>query len=271
MNTNTDLCSAALATVPAAHVSSKYKHVRTLDLLAPLFDAGWVVDSQIVTKSARPEHAKHALKLSNRDLAITGEYRPQIVVRNGSNGDAALQVSAGLYRFACANGIVAGASCLTVKVSHRGNDLQARAVAAVETVAERLPSLTETVARWSSKTLTEAAQDEFARRAAALRWDTSESLTVNLSDLSASRRYDDYGSDLWHTFNRVQETLIKGGARVTRRLHSSAGRYDHSAGVFVEGPTFYTDTRDARAVNSIEANLKINTSLWNLAEEFSNS
>lgn len=271
MNTNTDLCSAALATVPAAHVSAQYKHVRTLDLLAPLFDAGWRVDSQIVTKSATPEHAKHALKLSHDKHNTGGEYRPQIVIRNGSNGDAALQVSAGLYRFACANGIVAGASCLTAKVSHRGNDLQARAVAAVETVADRLPSLTETVARWSSKTLTEAAQIEFARRAAALRWDTSESLTVNLGDLTTSRRYGDYGADLWLTFNRAQEALIKGEVRVTRRLHSTAGRYDHSAGVFVEGPTFFTDTRLARPVTAIESNLKINTALWNLAEEFSNN
>jgi hypothetical protein len=272
MNTNTAiLCSAALATAPASHVSAQYKHVRTLDLLAPLFDAGWRVDSQIVTRSAHPEHAKHALKLSHPEITGAGEYRPQIVVSNGSNGDTKLKVSAGLWRFACANGIVAGAACLTAAVSHRGNDLQARAVAAVETVAERLPSLSETVARWSSQTLTEAAQIEFARRAAALRWDISEALTVDLGDLTTSRRYGDYGADLWLTFNRAQEALIKGEVRVTRRIHATAGRYDHSAGVFVDGPTFCTDTRCARPVTAIESNLKINTALWNLAEEFSHS
>ena len=272
---NTNLCSAALATVPAAHVSAQYKHVRTLDLIAPLLDAGWLVDSQLVTKCAHPEHAKHALKLSHPKIGGAGEYRPQIVISNGSNGDAKLKVSAGLWRFACANGIVVGSALLTAAVSHRGKDLQARAVAAVETVADRLPSLTETVARWSSKTLSDATQIEFARRAAALRWDTSEALTVNLSDLSASRRYDDHGDNLWLTFNRVQESLINGGVRVTRRVNGLSGALEWSRGqnryVITEGPNFVTRTSETRAVTAIEANLKINTALWNLAEEFSNS
>jgi len=272
---NTNLCSAALATVPAAHVSAQYKHVRTLDLIAPLLDAGWLVDSQLVTKCAHPEHAKHALKLSHPKIGGAGEYRPQIVISNGSNGDAKLKVSAGLWRFACANGIVVGSALLTAAVSHRGKDLQARAVAAVESVADRLPALDETVALWQTRKLSDATKMEFARRAAAIRWDVSESLTVNLDDMISVQRYADYNNDLWSIFNRVQEATIKGGVRVTRRVNGLSGSLqwsrDQNRYVITEGPNFVTRTSETRAVTAIEANLKINTSLWNLAEEFSHS
>ena len=57
---------------------------------------------------------------------------------------------------------------------------------------------------------------------------------------------DDRAPDLWTTFNRVQENIIKGGVR---------GR--NATGKRVT----------TRAVNGIDQDIKLNRALWVLAEE----
>jgi Domain of unknown function (DUF932) len=60
------------------------------------------------------------------------------------------------------------------------------------------------------------------------------------------RRNGDEGSDLWTTFNRVQEGLIRGGSR----CRTPQGR-----------------RMRARAVQGIDQNVGLNQALWTLAEE----
>jgi len=66
-----------------------------------------------------------------------------------------------------------------------------------------------------------------------------------------SNRAADKGNDIWKTFNRIQENLIKGNVRYDR--YNEAGRYQG------RGRT--------REVKSIDGNLKLNQALWTLAEE----
>ncbi|SET65188.1 protein of unknown function [Nitrosospira multiformis] len=60
------------------------------------------------------------------------------------------------------------------------------------------------------------------------------------------RRFSDRASNMWTTFSRVQESLIKGGIR--RRSKSGSSLPTH-------------------AVNGIDQNVKLNRALWILAEE----
>jgi len=262
MNT-TNLCLPALSTAPSPTVSAKYQHITTSELLAPLFCRGWVIDDQQVTRSTQPEHAKHILRLSNPDLGTFGDYKPQVVVSNSGGGQSSFVALAGLLKFACANGITIGTGLMHIKVPHRGNDLQFRAVSAVESVVHKLPTIANTVTRWAAKPLSEVSQAEFYRRAAAIRWDISDNLTVRLDDMATVRRVEDRSTDLWTTFNRAQECLIRGGIRVSRRVYVDPR-------MSVQGPQFQTSTTTAKAVTSIDQNLRINTTLWSLAEEFSN-
>ena len=62
-----------------------------------------------------------------------------------------------------------------------------------------------------------------------------------------ARRPEDEGRDLWHTMNRVQESLTRGGVsdhRVDRR-----GRL-----------------RSVRGIGSIDSKVSLNKDLWGLAE-----
>lgn len=253
---------AASATAASPAVSARYSHVRTLDLIEPLLADGWQVRKQTVARSlvTAPEHRAHEIRLSFGDRRMVGDSVPEVIIRNGADGATALNLSAGLFRLVCSNGLTVGAASFSANIRHVGRDLQTRVLAAARDIAAKTEELPEIVARWSERKLSVAETVEFNRRAAALRWN-EPNLTVEMTGMSSSvfgsaRRVGDYGSDLWRTFNRAQESLIKGGVRVRRSLPLIGVDY-------VEGR--------ARAVSSIDTAARLNTDLWNLAAEFSNN
>jgi hypothetical protein len=68
---------------------------------------------------------------------------------------------------------------------------------------------------------------------------------VTETQVLTPRRFDDRGSDLWSTFNRIQENLVKGGLNG----RSAQGRRQRT-----------------RPVQGIDQNLRLNRALWMLAE-----
>ena len=129
--------------------------------------------------------------------------------------------------------------------------------------AETLPALLENIQRMRQTHWGHDVARGFVLQAASLRWqrDPSEtdilaetgqgsfSTLHTLRDLDAATRYGDAGQDAWRTFNRVQEGLIRGGVRV--RSYTDRNPYGK--------------TRRARAVASIAETVRINRSLWDMA------
>jgi hypothetical protein len=73
--------------------------------------------------------------------------------------------------------------------------------------------------------------------------------------LLEARRYADKGNDLWRTWNVVQENLLKGGMHDTDRRREAR----------------LSDLRAPsapREVVAINERIRINRSLWDLAENF---
>lgn len=88
----------------------------------------------------------------------------------------------------------------------------------------------------------------FAKAALSLRYDPNDRkpAPITESQILAPRRNADTGADLWTTFNRVQENLVRGGlnARTTN------GRRART-----------------REVTGIDQSVKVNRALWLLADE----
>ena len=98
-----------------------------------------------------------------------------------------------------------------------------------------------------SLTLNEGEQMAFARATLTLKYEDSEKpAPITERDLLTPRRFPDLASDMWTTFSRVQENLIKGGIRGRNK----SGR-----------------PMTTRAVTGIDQNVKLNRALWVLAEE----
>lgn len=68
---------------------------------------------------------------------------------------------------------------------------------------------------------------------------------MTATQILAPRRYEDRQNDLWTTFQKLQENLLKGGLPG----RTAKGRRSHT-----------------RAVNGIDGDIKLNRALWVMAE-----
>jgi hypothetical protein len=74
------------------------------------------------------------------------------------------------------------------------------------------------------------------------------------------QRNEDTGTDLWTSFNRVQERVIRGGMDVTlrRNRHNEAG----------ELTDIFESTRKATAIRGAIKQVRLNQELFQIAESF---
>lgn len=88
------------------------------------------------------------------------------------------------------------------------------------------------------------AQHSLAKAALAYRFG-EEYQPVTESQILAPRRWQDESDDLWTTYQRIQENLLKGG---------------------LSGRTAQGKRTHTRPVNGIDGDVKLNRALWVMAE-----
>jgi len=243
----------------AAHDSrsARYAYIATAEILRGLSLQGFKVYSaqQSRTRDAdRTGHTKHLLRLRHESMrALTvGDSAPEIVLINSHDGSSAYQMSGGMYRLACSNGLmVPDGVCQSIKVQHTGHILDKVTAGAFE-VLDGLTRVVDSRDSMRALTLNQGEQKAFAHAAALLRFEPEEGAAapVTPEQINRPRRMDDTGADLWATFNRVQENIVKGGMR--GRTVDANGR---------------AHVRAVRAVTGIDQDVKLNRALWALAEE----
>lgn len=237
--------------------SARYAYVATQEILAGLSREGFAVYSAKQSAARSDEkrgHTKHMLRLrhASQTALCVGDSVPEIVLVNSHDGSSSYQMMGGMYRLACNNGLmVPDGVCQTVKVQHSGKILDRVTEGAYE-VLDGLTRVVEHRDGMRALTLNDGEQRAFAHAAAMLRFDPEEgeALPVQPEQVNRARRMDDKAGDLWTTFNRVQENVIKGGLMgATRDANNRLQR------------------RRTREVTGIDQDVKLNRALWTLAEE----
>lgn len=239
----------------AAHDSrsTRYAYIPTIDVLAGLRREGFEVFSATQARARtedRREHTKHLLRLRHASQfgRLDADSTPEIVLLNSHDGSSSYQMMGGVFRMVCANGlIVPDGTCQTVKVQHSGK-VQDKVI---EGAFEVLDGLTRVIDSRDAMRAVSLSDDEsriLARAALQLRFDPTEEKAAPVTEdqVLRARRIDDRAPDLWTTFNRVQENVIRGGL---------AGRNANGA------------RQRTRAVTGIDQDVKLNRALWTLAEE----
>ena len=239
---------------PAAFASghemtSRYAMVETHRVIARLADVGYY---PVDAKQERPRTTNPALGLhrvtlrheSYLDLQHVGSEIPQITVINSHNGRTNLRLNAGVFRPACANGMMIGRAQFQHDIRHAG-DAFVEAMAFAENMTERLDELEQLVSIWDRVLMSRPRQLEFAQRAAALRFGPVHDC-YDPAQLLNSRRWADDGGSLWKVFNRVQENCTKPG---------------------VLGRNFRGRQVRSGSLDAIGSNARFNKSLWNLAAD----
>jgi hypothetical protein len=228
--------------------SSTYTFIPTERVLTGLMQAGFVpVDARQAKARRGLTHARHVVRLRRRfETVQLRDAVPEVVFLNSHDGTSAYQLRVGLFRVVCTNGLIVSLGAFpSFRMAHRGDIVDEVVTSALE-ISERFGVLAGQVERMEQRHLLKDEQLAFAERALAVRFPEPQEVGIQAAQLLTCRRTDDLGNDLWSVLNKVQENLLQGGLS---RLAGSGRR-----------------TR-TRRITSIREDVRINSRLWDLAEE----
>lgn len=225
--------------------SDRYTYIPTITLLDNLrregFQPFFACQTRVRDLSKR-DHTKHMLRL-RREGQITGNQVPEIILLNSHDGSSSYQMLPGLFRAVCQNGLICGETFGEVRVPHKGDVIERVIEGAYEVLGifDRVDEKREEMQRLM---LPQPAQQALAKAALTYRFG-DEHQPVSESQILSPRRWQDESPDLWTTYQRIQENLIKGGLRG----RNAQGR-----------------NQQTRAVRGIDGDVKLNRALWVMAE-----
>tara|TARA_R100001377_G_C3185861_1_gene108519 strand:- start:507 stop:1433 length:927 start_codon:yes stop_codon:yes gene_type:complete len=201
-------------------LSNHYSFVPTMNVVKDLQTMGWdCVDAKQVKsrKKSTQGYQKHMMTFEHPKYKVEGvEEYPQLLLTNSHDGGNAFQLSAGIFRLVCSNGLVIKTEDYgSQRLIHKGYSFEA----VQEMVEGFIATIDETMTRITAmkqKELNQEEMVEFAKQAALLRF-TSKSYNegnidkvVYIDELLEATRKEDSGKRLWEVFNRVQERLVGG-------------------------------------------------------------
>ncbi|PEH73927.1 DUF932 domain-containing protein [Edwardsiella tarda] len=225
--------------------SERYAYIPTITVLENLqregFQPFFACQTRVRDQSRR-EHTKHLLRL-RRAGQINGQQVPEILLLNSHDGASSFQLLPGIFRSVCTNSLVCGQSFGEIRVPHRGNVVEKVIEGAYEVLGifDRVEEKREAM---QSLRLPPPAQQAFAKAALNYRFG-EEHQPVTTTQILTPRRDEDRSDDLWTTYQRIQESLIKGG---------------------LPGRTTQGKRTHTRAINGIDGDVKLNRALWVMAE-----
>ena len=252
---------SAIAVAQHSSRSDRYTYIPTSEVIKGMERAGFLPFAATQSRcrdAERRDFTKHMIRFRQMSdiqrAAIVGELVPEIVLVNAHDGSAAYSLMAGLWRFVCGNGMMVSDSTLaSVHIKHTG-DIVGQVIEGSLVIAGQSQKALEQVNDWKRLQLTSGEQTAFAEAAHTVRFGNSEGEThtpITAAQLLHLRRHEDNGNDLWRTFNRVQENVIRGGLSAVARDEN--GRRLRRV--------------STRQVKGIDQDVKLNRALWQLAEK----
>jgi hypothetical protein len=214
-------------------------------------DMGYMLTGVKQSKSnvdLRKNWGIHITKFQHPDLYIKDpqgniEARPEVVLINSHDGTRPIQFEMGLFRLVCENGLVIKDQDMG-SFRERHTKLTFNEVKSL--IDEKVSGLQEVVgkiSKWNMVEMTDKQRYQFAVEALALRLGTDrQPEQYEVLDILNPKRKADESNTLWHTYNVLQENLIKGG--------------------------FQLNNRQARAINNPIEDFNINQGLWALADTY---
>lgn len=160
-----------------------------------------------------------------REGQILGSEIPEIILLNSHDGSSSYQMISGMFRFVCMNGIVCGQTFCEVRVPHKGDVVEQ----VIEGEYQVLDIFDDVALSWRYDEKLEG-----------------KHIPLTHDDILTARCHEDKSSDLWTTYQRMQENLIKGG---------------------LTGRTQKGQRKRTRAVTGIDGDIRLNRALWEMAEK----
>jgi hypothetical protein len=247
-------------TAPAQVTSDLYDFVPTIDIVMGMLDEGFKVYGVTTAGTRNIEREgfqKHLLRF-RREEDFGANEAPEVIAINSHDGSAAYRVMGGLFRFACANGMVFGDAYKELRVVHKGHDQNVvqDVIDATYEVVSDFERAGEQIDQWRGITLDHDEQMLLAEAAKTARWgDKQMNEGWETKNMLKVNRPEDASDDLYTVFNRLQEATTKLALPNFEVKQDKYGR-----------PRKHM-TR-TRPVKSIDEGTKLNKALWQITEHF---
>ncbi len=250
---------SVFAIAPHPEVSDRYGFMPTISVVDALRSEGWhAVDAtqKNVRDESKRELTTHLLRFRRLEDEIqVGDSVVELVLKNSHDRSSAFVLHAGIFRMACANGIVIADSTFNKLSVRHGKNVVNDIIEGSYEVIDEVPQIAHHVENMQNTELTAGERAIFAKTAYNFAHGepgeddlTGEASIVN--QVLRPKRRADSGHDLWTTFNVVQESIIRGGVR-TAKINAK-GRVRRNT---------------KRAVGNIDKNLKLNKAIWEMATQ----
>jgi Domain of unknown function (DUF932) len=239
--------------------SDRYGFVPTIEVMRGLWREGWAPTFAAEGKArdaSKRGFTKHMVRFRQRDVKqLIDGVVAELVMINSHDGSTKYQLFGGAFRFICLNGMVSGETFSEIRVPHRQRIVE-DVIDASYTVAEDFPKIGEQVEAMRAIPLQREERLLLANAAHRLRFGEGDEQSqtgeiVQAGALLQPRRHADTGTDLWTTFNVIQENVVRGGL--------DGQKWDGEKRRYVR--------RTSRPVAGIADNVRLNRELWTLAEE----
>jgi len=247
------------AIAPHHEVSDRYGFMPTIDVVDALRGEGWYpVDAtqKNVRDKSKRELTTHLLRFRrlNDEIKI-GDSVVELLLKNAHDRSSAFVLHAGIFRMACANGIVIADSTFQKLSVRHGKNIVGDIIEGSCRVIDEVPAICSTVEDMQATELSPQERAIFARTAYTFAHGEQDenSLTSDASIVNQvlrTKRRSDESKDLWTTFNVIQENIIRGGVKTAKV--NDEGRVRRST---------------KRAVNSIDKNIKLNKAIFEMATQ----
>jgi hypothetical protein len=236
-------------------MSDRYGFVPTNEIVDAFSRDGWVLTKGTeakVRKESRQGLQRHLLRFAHESqLQINIRERIETILVNSHDGTSSLQIGAGIFRMACANGIVvADSTVASIRLGHHKLDIDT-VLNSAHTILGQAQNVSEVIECWKGTQI--SADDAFhlAEQGIKLRWPDAATQPISPNVALGVNRVEDVGNDLWRIFNRVQENVIRGGQHDGSRMTAFGKRF-----------------RATRTVKSLTEDVRINKALWAIASTF---
>ena len=251
----------------AEDLSNKYGNFNSAQAIEVMNDYGYGVTqaAQVQGRTTTANsYGQHLMAFAKRDeVSAFVEEQPEIIFYNSHDGKSSMKLFAGVYRFICSNGIIAGDGFDQKMVHYKSNldsfeDL-------LEYTANKLHDISSATTTMKNVTPDPIQVETFALKALETRYDyhpitgRTEFNNKNSFDHRSIRqvltptREEDTSNDAWTIFNRVQESVIRGNFNVL----GARKRNGHK----------FIGYKESKKLTSIKQNVSVNRQLWDIAQE----
>ena len=233
---------------PIEGVSSRYAFVPTYSVLDTFREAGYypimASESKVRNNENNQGYQKHIIQFRSLDNLLrpnSNEEYADIVLTNSHNRTSSFILDLAFFRIICSNMLVVPSHSFSHhSIVHSGFNIS-KVNTAINEVTAYMPKIKSEIEKFKSIRLSLLEQYSLANAAIDIRFD-KQLHDVNAKEFLKITRDEDEMPTLWNVFNRVQEVMIRGGAK----------------GINKETGKSFT----SKAITAIDANIKLNKELF---------